>query len=255
MKTDRFHLLWLLLLTLAVGAVHAQEPAPVRVLFIGNSMTYTNNMPDWVMELSKNLEAVPPVAVQNSTRPNARFRDQLKSDARTSPLGAIRKGGWDIVVLQSEFDEPVATPDEFYAAGAQLVEEVRSTGAEPFFFQTYSPVEGYIIYDTKAWSGGSPGEMHARVSKAYGLLANRTKARVVPVGDVWHWVLGQHPEIGLYADFIHASACGSYLMACVLVAAITGKDPRAATWLPPAGVTEAEARVLREAAGRMNPGM
>jgi hypothetical protein len=253
MKTKRAHLLWLLLISLAGGVVHAQEPAPARVLFIGNSITYTNDMPDWVMELSKNLGAVPPIAVQDQALPYARLQDQLKGDASWTPLGAIRKGGWSFVVLQGEYDEPLETPEAFFASGARLAEEARSVSAEPLFFQTYSPVEGYFIYDTKAWLGGSPGEMHARVSKAYALLANQTKTRLVPVGDVWHWVLAHHPEIGLYADFIHPSACGSYLMACVLVAAFTGKDPRAATWLPPAGVTEAQARVLREAAFRGLP--
>ena len=52
-------------------------------------------------------------------------------------------------------------------------------------------------------------------------------------------------------NLAHPSAGGSYLMACVLVAAITGKDPRAATRLPPAGVTEAQAVVPREAAAKL----
>jgi hypothetical protein len=57
-------------------------------------------------------------------------------------------------------------------------------------------------------------------------------------------------------NLAHPSAGGSYLLACVLacvlVAAITGNDPRAATWLPPAGVTEAQAVVPREAAAKLS---
>jgi hypothetical protein len=48
-------------------------------------------------------------------------------------------------------------------------------------------------------------------------------------------------------DKIHPSPCGAFLEPCVIVRLLTGGDPRGSKWLPPEGVTEAQARILRSA--------
>jgi hypothetical protein len=238
---------------MSIGVAHAEKPAHLRILFIGNSITYTNDMPAWVAELSKDLGFNPAMETKDESRPSYRFQDQLWSDEKWAPLATIRQGGWSIVVLQGQVDEPLRTPEAFFAGAARLAEEVRSAGAEPLLFQTYAPAEGYSFY-VEPWSGGSPSSMQDRISKAYAQAAEQIKARVAPIGDAYLLIITQHPEINLYdPDKLHPSACGSYLMACVLVAVITGKDPRAASWLPPGwDATEPEARVLREAAARVS---
>lgn len=249
-KWSRCFLL-LFLLLISIGVAQAEEPTHLRILFIGNSITYSNNMPEWVAELSKNLGLDPAVETKDESRPYYRFRDQLERDEEWAPLASIRQRGWSMVVMQGHQSEPLKTPEDFFAGAARLAEEVRSAGAEPLLFQTYALGEGHSIYK-EPWSGGSPSVMQDRISKAYAHAAEQVKARVAPIGDAYLLIVTQHPEIKLYnPDRLHPSACGSYLMACVLVAVITGEDPRAASWLPK-GVTEPEARVLREAAARVS---
>jgi hypothetical protein len=235
-------------ITIAVVPAFTQEKKVIRVLFIGSSTTYTNNMPIWVTELSKNLGSVPQIEVTDRTVSSARLRDHLK-DTYWGGLGAIRKGGWDIVVLQGYRQEPLDEPEQFFMAAAKLAEEVRATAAEPLFFQTYAYQQGYYAYEMVPCLGGNTAEMQMRISTAYAKAAEQAGTRVARVGDAWLWVLNNNPEIKLYSsDMVHPSACGSYLMACIFVSLFTGNDPREATWIPSVGVTEAEAKVLRAVA-------
>jgi len=91
-------------------------------------------------------------------------------------------------------------------------------------------------------------EMQKRVSAAYARAAEKTATRVARVGDAFQWVIVNNPQIQLFdSDFEHPSACGSYLIACVFVSLLTGKDPSLLDWIPAKGVTAEEARVLRSA--------
>lgn len=241
-------LLLLIAITLAVVPVYAQEKQAIRVLFIGSCTTYSNNMPIWVTELSMNLGSVPQIKVTESTAAGVGLKYHIGT-SYYSGLGAIRKGGWDIVVLQGQLKEPLDEPDQFFVAAAKLAEEVRAIGAEPLFFQTYAYAQGYLEYANEPCLGGNTAEMQMRISTAYAKAAEQAGARVARVGDAWLWVLNNNAEINLYSpDKIHPSACGSYLMACIFVSLFTGKDPREATWIPSMGVTEAEAKVLRAVA-------
>jgi hypothetical protein len=231
------------------------QAAVARVLFVGNSITYWNYMPAWVAELGSDLRATPPVETKDVSIPDARLLDQLLDTSDSSPLGTIRKGGWSVVVVQAHPREPLQNPEEFFSAASKLAHEVRQEGAEPMFFETYPFPAGDDVYK-EAWSGGSPEEMHARIREAYARLAGETGARVLPIGDAWQLVRANHPEINLYAkDERHPSANGSYLVACVIISSITGKNPRSATWLPTSGVTmvEAEAAILRDVAESVRP--
>lgn len=253
MKKRLFSLALVALVALLAAGAAGAQPAATRVLFIGNSITYWNDLPAWIGQLSESLGEVVPLKIESKIAPDAYLRHQLEfAEFAWSPVGMIRHGGWHVVVLQAHPYEPLERPEEFLSGAVQLTEEVRSAGAEPLLFQTYPPAEGGYIYEYEEWSGGSPLEMQVRLSEAYALAAERTRTRLVPIGEAWRWVQERYPAIDLYAeDLLHPSAFGSYLIACVLAAAITAKDVRTASWAPPE-VTGAEAAALREAAMRVS---
>lgn len=243
---NRLFSLALLAALLTAGAAGAQ-PAAAQVLFIGNSITNHNRMPSLLAQLADDAGVVPRLEIRDETLALARFRDQLLRDSSWSPLGAIRRGQWDIVILQGHSLEPLDDPEGFLLAASRLAEEVRAAGAEPLFLQTYCFPADSAVYQ-EGWSGGSPAAMLAKVADAYRLAADQSRARVVPIGEAFQLVSARHPAIGLYSpDRIHPSVCGSFLMASALFTVLTGKDPRNCSWLP-IGVTEEEAQALREAA-------
>jgi len=238
-------------ISIAIVPAYAQEKKAIRVLFIGDSTTYTNAMPTWVTKLGENLGSVPKIEVTDRTSPNTSLHDHLVSTGYWSALDAIRKGGWDIVVLQGWGREPLNDPDQFYMTTAKFAEEVRAIGAEPMFFQNIAPDGGYYEYAENPHWGGNSIEMQKLVSSAYAKAAGQAGARLARAGDARLWLLNNNPEIRLHSiDKVHPSVCGSYLMACIYVCLFTGKDPREATWIPPYFITEAEAKVLRAVACR-----
>ncbi len=166
--------LTLLLALLAAGSSSAQQ-APTRILFIGNSILYWNRMSSWLAELGAEAGVTPPLEVKDETMPLARFSDQLSRDASWSPLGAIRRGGWNIVILQGHPLEPLDDPEGFFRLAARLVQEVRAVAAEPVFFQTYVfPAESEVY--RQSWSGGSPAAMLSKIVEAYRQAAEQARA-------------------------------------------------------------------------------
>ena len=239
--------LFLALMIATIMPVSSQQV--VRVLFIGNSMTYWNNMLTFVMSLNKDLGSDPKILVTDNTIANAGLREQLSDTSFWSALGAIRKGGFDVVVLQGKASEPLEEPEEFSTAAIRFAEEAKAIGANPLFYQTYVLPPAFRIFYEQPWSGASPAEMQARVSAAYAAVAKQTNTRVARVGDAFLWLSLNHPEIKLFSDdFIHPSIGGSYLMACMFASLLSGKDPRMASWIPSTGVTDQEAILLRSVA-------
>lgn len=98
------HLLCLLLLLLTWFAASGQEPAPpARVLFVGNSLTYANDLSGMVATLSK--AAGRPMHVESVALPDFGLEEHWQQgDARK----AIARGGWTDVVLQQG---PSALPE------------------------------------------------------------------------------------------------------------------------------------------------
>ncbi|OHD21363.1 MAG: hypothetical protein A2064_14570 [Spirochaetes bacterium GWB1_66_5] len=136
------------------------EAEPLRVLLIGNSLTYWNDLPAWIGQMSESLGDGVPLKIESKITPDAYFRHQLEfAEFAWSPVGMIHQGGWNIVVLQAHPYEPLERPEESLSGAVRLTEEARLAGAEPPLFQTYPPEEGGYIYEYEKWSGGSPLEM------------------------------------------------------------------------------------------------
>ena len=99
-------------LTLALTApfgvsMGAQEVTPLRVLFVGNSYIYYNDLPSVIGDLATAAhESRPVVAEQVLVGAATLERHLALGDAMT----AIRRGGWDVVVLQEQSTRPINNP-------------------------------------------------------------------------------------------------------------------------------------------------
>src|SRR5688572_13432421 len=70
-------------------------PSGLNVLFIGNSLTATNDLPRTVASIAAAVGET--IRVSSVTQPNFALIDHVNSGGAIS---TIRRGGWDIVVLQ-----------------------------------------------------------------------------------------------------------------------------------------------------------
>ena len=166
----------------------------MKVLFIGNSHTYKNDMPKRFADLcaargvsvSVTMLAAPGIGLaEHAAAPQTRFN--------------ILYGGYDVVILQHAA-HPMGDLDNMRAAARTLVDLIRQAGAVPCLFMTWTQ---------QGDAAGQPA-----MAQVYESLSKELDTLLAPVGLRWWDEIAKHPETPLYApDGQHASPAGSMLAA------------------------------------------
>ncbi|HLY12895.1 MAG TPA: hypothetical protein VKR24_00980 [Candidatus Limnocylindrales bacterium] len=190
----------------------------VRILFVGNSYTFVNDLPtvfrDLARSAGKNVE----------TGMVAEGGETLAQHAASSDdANAISASRWQFVVLQEQSEIPAVESlrqSEMYPAARSLVRAVRATGATPLLLETWAHQAGWpddgLTYTT----------MQAAIDDAYGTLAGQLQVGVVPGGQAWQAVVAADPGIVLWqSDGSHPTPAGTFLAACALYTRVFGPCP------------------------------
>jgi hypothetical protein len=225
-------------------------PSRLRVLFVGNSYTYVNDLPAVLAAMSRAGGATA-IEVDGVTVGGATLRNHWETN--TAPT-RIMAGGWDAVVLQEQSVTPVLNYAEFRTYGVRFANLITTSRARPVYYATWPRAAGDTVY-TQSWSGGSLTVFGRRLDQAYSQVgAMVAGSTVAHVGNAWMASLTANPTIDLYAsDGSHPSTAGTWLAACVLYRALTGVTPPPATDAAATGVSAAAARALRELAASQPP--
>lgn len=195
----------------------------VDVLYVGNSYIYFNNLPEMVEEISTALEG-PIVRGDSHTHGGSTLRGHIE-DGHLPGLvsdGPSGRGGWDWVVLQEQstlgadtYDPEtgaLGSPDAFHGATRELVAMIRAEEAQPMLYMT--------------WAKDAFPAQSSALAQAYQGIGTELGVNVAPVGEAWAEVRRLRPDLSLYvSDGSHPNAAGSYLAACVIYAAVTGRSP------------------------------
>ncbi len=231
----RFDLLRLLLCLSGLGCRESSPPVvspPVRLLFIGNSLTYSNNLPEMVRALLQRAGRSP-VEVRTVAYPNFSLTEhRQQGDAVT----AIRETGWDLVVLQQG---PSSLPE----SRVQLVAEARWFAGEAR--AAGSPVALLMVWPATDYFGSFDA-----VRDSYRIAADSAGGRFLGAGEAWRAAWRRDSTLKLYSkDGFHPSPMGSYLAAMVVAGALEAKAlGRAPDTLMvsgvPVGVTPAQRATL-----------
>lgn len=197
----------------------APPPPSVRVLFIGNSYTYVNDLPHLFATLAaagKHPAEVEMVAPGGWTlMEHARSPDTRKK---------IDGSPWNFVVLQEQSIVPAvpqAREAGMYPAVRRLATIIRAHGSEPVLYATWGRRDGL----------GENGfadfqSMQTAITDGYLHIADELDVRVAPVGPAWQLAVAQHPGTPLWdGDGSHPALAGTYLAACVFYAALFHASP------------------------------
>ena len=217
----------------------ATDRPPMRVLFVGNSYTYGNDLPGVVRALGA---ATPGAAmeVDSVTKGSAALSSHWEEGVARA---RIESGGFDAVVLQGKSDEAAYGKDWFYTYARLFAEASRDAGARPVWYATWAP----------NWQT-APHFRTRTIDHAYRTAAEEWGGTVARVGRAWLLALAEQPIVETYdADGEHPSPAGTLLAACTLFLAITGKkavvpDP------VPLGIDRATATALCALAPRVHCG-
>ncbi len=206
------------ILTAAVlGASCADSTSPlpaeggVRVLFIGNSLTYANDLPRTIADLAKSVNDTP-LVYRTIAKPNYALEDHYYEDV-ASRIGA---NDWEFVVMQQGPSASTIGAVSLASWSAELDRFVTAAGARSVIYQV--------------WPGGTDSVPFVAVRTSHRDAAQAIGGMLIPAGDAWLDAWDADPTLALYADDdFHPSRLGTYLTALVHFEMLYG---RPATDLP-----------------------
>lgn len=196
-----------------------------RVLFVGNSLTYYNDMPSMVSRLAADDPGAQSLYAVSFTGPGW----TLKRAARDAKLRRLlEEVSWDAVVLQEHSGLASAGPSEVGA---------------------WSVPHAMLLQHLAAARGARTVVFMSWLRRYANDLADQLGLPVAPFGTAWSEALRRRPAIDLLADDgRHPNKAGSYLAASVIYRTLTGRSPTRSSF--GAGLSDTEARFLRQVAAR-----
>lgn len=239
----------ILLVAFSLALAFSAEADTKRALFIGNSYTAFNDLPEMINLLGNPLNDTliwEAVTIGGAT---------LNGTHLTNPatLAAIEQGNWDFVVLQEQSQIP-SFPDgqvntDFYPAVTALVEYIHQFNdcGIPLLYMTWGRQMGDAD-NCDNWPPVCTYEgMQELLTERYLEAADQNSAWCAPVGSVWSDVFTDPDNtVNLYDnDGSHPSLAGSYLAAATFYTAIFGGNSITSTYT--AGLPIADANALRSA--------
>lgn len=175
-----------------------------RVLFVGNSLTYYNDLPGYLALLSR--REARPVEFEVELVGGRSLQGHWNSGAA---LRKLRGGSFDLVVLQDYSVRPAVAADAAVDTFVRFDREARAAGARSIVFEN--------------WTRAGRSADAPLLAETYRRVREQTGAAGAPVGEAWRRTRQRHPEIRLLVDDRHPTPAGTYLAACVLYQVIYGK--------------------------------
>lgn len=232
-----------LLVATAVACGNSAGPeltGGIRVLFIGNSLTYVNDLPRTLSEMA--LTVGDTIQVRSVALPNYALIDHYQggSDA----LNEINLGRWDFVVLQQGPSTTAINRDSLILTAKLFEPHIRASGATPALYMVWPTTDRLAFFD------------EARIS--YQMAAAGVNGVFMPAGKAWQTAWATDPNLAFFqSDGLHPTPLGTYVAALVIYERLTGHDARQ---LPGVAVVqgsrlntpEATVRLLQRAAHETN---
>jgi hypothetical protein len=219
------------------GGNGALEPGGShRVLFIGNSLTYFNDLPATVAQLASSANER--VEVASVARPDFALIDHVEGGSNA--VEVIQQGNWSYVVLQQGPSSLDLSRDTLILATRLLDPYIKAAGGRSAMLMVWPDATRFEFFDA------------VRVS--YQLAAQEVDGLFLPAGEAWLRAWALDSQLQLYGpDGYHPSELGTYLAALVVYEGITGHDARS---LPAEaivagrrlGVSSSKVRLLQRAA-------
>ena len=240
-----------LLLIILLNSILLQAKV-YRVLFIGNSYTAYNDLPNTFAQLCTSQGDS--VTVNSNLLGSASFNIQSTNAAT---LLLLQQGNWDFVVLQGQSQEPSFSPSQVqaqtypYAKTLDSLAKTYSPCAEVFYYMTWGRKNG----DASNCANYPPictyAGMQQRLRESYQEMALNNASSTAPVGIVWQKVRNTDTTITLYnPDESHPSVQGTYVAACTFYQSFFHKKFVATAFIS-AGVSTAEAATIQTACNKI----
>lgn len=226
----------------AADTTGAQDPEPekeLKILFLGNSLIYYNDMPDIFARIA--TAQGKKVDVRSVTKGSATMSDFADGSTEVGgkALPLLKNEKWDIVVIEpsrriSPYEQTVK--DAEFASAEKLQKLAADAGAEIILYSVWGNNDGTVIEYTAA----SPTDMKTGASHPMGrkehtkfmseineeLSSKLGGVKIARAGYAFENCIAANPDLNLYhTDLRHPSPEGSLLAAMVFYETIFGETP------------------------------
>lgn len=214
----------ILVLVFLLGIKVVGQNQTRKVLFLGNSYTYVNDLPQIVSQLATNTGDV--LIYDSNLIGGYTLQDHYSSSVS---LNKILSNDWDYIVLQEQSQRPSfpvasAFANAFFALKTHIKQN--KPCAQVTSFMTWGHENGDIQNCPTNPAVCTYLGMQNLLTERYMDVSDVSESEVTPVGVVWKFIRENHPSINLYqSDGSHPSVAGSYLAACCFYTSLFRKNP------------------------------
>ena len=205
LKIIIFHLL-LLAIDEAVAQKDISSTHTVKILLVGNSLSYTNNLPELLLHegVSKNVQ----LAVDLLAKPNYSLEDHW-NEAKLQKL--IASGEYNYVVVQQGPSSQADGLKMLLNYGRKIVKLCERKGVQLVFLMVWPSLNNYHTFDG--------------VINNYTVAAKETNAILCPVGKEWKAHFDATNDFSfLGPDGFYPSAKGTQSIAQIMMKALRVSD-------------------------------
>ncbi len=211
----------------------------LKVLFIGNSYIYTNNLPDMIAKVA--ISQGDTMIWDGNLIGGFTLANHFTNAITRQKIGL---GNWDFVIIQAQSQEP-AFPDWQvnqntipFARKLDSLVNVANSCTETQFFMTWGRKNG----DSSNCPGYPPictfTGMQNLLRDRYLKMSEVSNGSVSPVGEAWRNSIFQKPFLELFSsDQSHPSVTGTFLSSVVFYQSIFRKTIQSPIYKP-AGIQD-----------------
>lgn len=203
-----------------LGCLGADSPAGPRlssregrpILFVGNSLTYFNDLPLIVEALADSVPGLTPE--QQLSTAMAAFPDYALYDhwSDGTAVRAIEGSTWNVVILQQGSSALEDSRVLLRDWTKKFDEKIRAAGARTAMYAVWPNATRQFDFD--------------RVNESYTLAAADVNGMLFPVGEAWRAAWRRDANLALYSsDGLHPTVAGSYVGGLVITSMLLDRSP------------------------------
>jgi hypothetical protein len=168
-----------------------------RVLFIGNSLTYTHDLPRTIADMARALDEEQ-LVYRSIAKPDYALEDHWNDGIAAS----IAKDGWQLVVMQQGPSSTPANQEFLRIWTVQLNSAITAAGARSALYMVWPAMQNFGTYES--------------VRTSYRNAAIEVDGMFIPAGEAWRTAWVTDPSLVFYDDdLLHPSRLGTYVAALV----------------------------------------
>ncbi|HTE47920.1 MAG TPA: hypothetical protein VK636_21945 [Gemmatimonadaceae bacterium] len=212
----------------------------IHVLFVGNSLTYANDLPATVANLG--AWSADTIRVATSAAPDLALIDHLNGGSNA--LQELQLGGWQYVVLQQGPSTLPINRDSLILWTKLFDPYIHAAGARAALLMVWPSSDRIAFFED--------------VRLSYQSAAQSVNGMFLPAGVAWQKAWAIDGALPFYSsDGYHPTPLGTYAAALVIYERLTGHDARSLPARAIAGnfvlsVPETTIRLLQSAAHEAN---